>query len=321
MSKANKIRNAHLPRGSKYVDGQIVHTETNQRLYFRTPVHAVCRKQFDPSRTLSPSDLEDFVKAHYKERSVYGAITALEDRFLLEPNASRKKAMFHSGLGYHEIEAVYESIFAPQFVVLNVRPECGLKYCELYKFKQASDAAEFTMVISTAIQNPSSMIGRGLGSPKTLKPSNLGLFRPMSHMEFQVNPDTLGIPKRHFQIDCPTSPIMLQEWSHTAQVSPHYHSKFQQQNVLSNHLDYSPLQRRELLTFSKRIPSRRVQLLFQLKDITFIGFKPRTREPFENLHGPVFMYSATKEKMELPKKRRYSACLEFTPFSPEVDRF
>ncbi|KER23820.1 hypothetical protein T265_08366 [Opisthorchis viverrini] len=316
MSKANKALNPHLPRGSKYVDGQIVHTETNQRLYFRTPVHAVCRKQFDPSRTLSSSDLEDFVKAHYKERSVYGAITALENRFLLEPNASRKKAMFHSGLGYHEIEAVYESSFAPQFVVLNVRPECGLKYCELYKFKQASDAAEFTAVISTAIQNPSLMNIRGLGNSNTLEPSNVGLHRPMSHMEFQVNPDTLSIPKWHSQIDFPTSPIVPQEWSHIPQVSPHYQLKVQQEN-----LDYPPLQRRDLVTFSKRTPSRRVQLLFQLKDITFIGFKPRTREPFENLHGPVFMYSVTKEKMELPKRRRYSAGLEFTPFSPEVDRF
>ncbi|GAA29271.1 hypothetical protein CSKR_112397 [Clonorchis sinensis] len=321
MSKANKTRNPHLPRGSKYVDGQIVHTETNQRLYFRTPVHAVCRKQFDPSRTLSSSDLEDFVKAHYKERSVYGAITALEDRFLLEPNASSRKVMFHSGLKYHEIEAVYKSSFAPQFVVLNVRPECGLKYCELYKFKQASDAAEFTVVISTAIQNPSLMIRRGLGNPDTLEPSNLGLLRRMSHMEFQVNPDTLGIPKWHSHTDCPTSRIMLQEWSRIPQVSPQYQLKLQQQNVLSNHLDYSPSQRRELLNFSKRTPSRRVQLLFQLKNITFIGFKPQTREPFENLHGPVFMYSVTKEKMELPKKRRSSACLEFTPFSPEVDRF
>ncbi|CAH8512797.1 unnamed protein product [Dicrocoelium dendriticum] len=143
-----------IPRGSQYIDGQLIHTATKQKLFFNTHVCTVYRHILNANERFVKLKAEQIMSKHMKKRQAHGIANILEDRFTIERHKTGGKDPFRPYLYYREIEDIQRSKRKPKYFVLSIQSEIsGKKYYEVYKCKLDADAAKFEKYIRQAMED------------------------------------------------------------------------------------------------------------------------------------------------------------------------
>ncbi|CAH8512845.1 unnamed protein product, partial [Dicrocoelium dendriticum] len=287
MHRNRKSQANALPRGSQYIDGQLIHTATNQKLFFNTHVCTVYREILKPSEPFLKTTAEHVMNKHTRKRQAHGTANILEDRFTIEPSKSGGKTPFRPYLYYREIQDIQRSKKKPEYFVLSILSEKSDKrYYEVYKCKGKEEASRFENYVRGAMNDPEKMVR---------DPSYIGvvpvsqtddLRRSLANVVFEEvpsseeeededhtvkvqKPDTTYVEKPRVRESIP--PPMLQ-------TQPAVHA------VPVQSASRSP----KLSTRSSSFPS-------ELPDVTCIYYEWKTGRPVINENGPFYMYCMRTE--------------------------
>ncbi|THD27687.1 hypothetical protein D915_001584 [Fasciola hepatica] len=292
MPKSRNKRESGIPRGSQYVDGQLIHIATNQKLFARTHVCTVFRETLRSTDQFSKQNAIRVMEKNFKKRQAHGMANILEDRFTLEKTKSSGKDPFRSWLAYREIADFQRSRLKPEYFVMSVDSELShQKYYEVYKCKSKEDAYKFESFIKQALSDPDFRIRDGPVLDVVPVNEEPGRVRSIAHLEFQTSLESLNGNERTstmYQATSPTPPEGFDvEPSPIPSPSPPPMPVMQkQQIVMAPAPTYEAPPRRRTPSPDYRVTRSKVGL----DDLTYINFDSRTRNPYESDEGPVYMY-------------------------------
>ncbi|KER23821.1 hypothetical protein T265_08367 [Opisthorchis viverrini] len=303
MSRQKKHRDSAAPRGSTYIDGQLIHMATQQKLFFQTHVCTINRETLKPGVPFRRADAERFMEKNLKKRQAHGIGNILEDRFTIEKHKSGGKDPFRSWVGYNEIVAIQRSKSKAEFFVLSVDSKSGQNYYEVYKCKTKEDAYKFESYIKQAMEDAEHRVRDGPAIAVVSVVEDPDLRRSMVHIDFQTSQDSLDEDYRTstvFQNTSPTPPAGYSTPPKARTPSP----------VPVPQVVYQPTVRAEAPRppSPRRSPSPRpTKTINGLNDVTYIKYDPRTHYPRASLDGPIYMYLQRHENKYKSDQRRYNS--------------
>ncbi|KAA0188010.1 hypothetical protein FBUS_03624 [Fasciolopsis buskii] len=305
MPKTRTKRDSDIPRGSQYVDGQLIHLATNQKLFARTHVCTVFRETLRTSDQFSKQNAVRVMEKNLKKRQAHGMANILEDRFTLEKAKSSGKEPFRSWLAFREIADIQRSKSKPEYFVMSVDSELShQKYYEVYKCKSKEDAYKFESFIKQALADPDFRVRDGPVLDVVPVNEDPGRVRSIAHLEFQTSLESLHENERTstmYQATSPTPPM-----GYDREPSP-LPSPSPSPPPVRVRTPISPVVQRQPVVMAaapapvyepspppkRRSPSpdyRMTRTKVGLDDLTYISFDSRTRNPYESKEGPVYMY-------------------------------
>lgn len=296
MSRGKHKRESGIPRGSQYVDGQLIHIATNQKLYSRTHVCTVFRETLKTSEQFSKQNAIRVMEKNLKKRQAHGMANVLEDRFTLEKAKSSGKEPFRSWLAYREIADIQRSKTKPEYFVLSVDSELShQKYYEVYKCKSKEDAYKFESYVKQALADPDSRIRDGPVLDVVPVNDEPGRVRSIAHLEFQTSFESLQGNERASTMYQATSPTPPEGYDYEESpppaprvrtpISPVIERQKYVMAAAAPEPSPPPVRRR-----SPTPEYRATKPKVGLDDLTYISFDARTRRPYESSDGPVYMY-------------------------------
>ncbi|KAF8564931.1 hypothetical protein P879_09008 [Paragonimus westermani] len=299
MSRNRKSRDSAAPRGSQYVDGQLIHMDTNQRLFLRLHVCTVFRETLRPGDQFLKATAERVMEKNLKKRQAHCSANLLENRFTLEKNKSNGKEPFRTWVGYREIEDIQRSRTKPEYFVLSVDSEkSGHKYYEVYKCKNKEEAYKFESLIRQAMEDPESRIRDKNSVAVVPVIDDPNMRRSMVHVDFQTSLESLNDNGRQsmYQATSPTPPSGFGYETPPRKPSPV--AVVEKQRIVQAQAPPSPPRRYTPSPVPRRQPSppvRAYRSIDGLDGITYIQVDPRTRRARESSEGPIYMYLSRLE--------------------------
>ncbi|VDP66631.1 unnamed protein product [Echinostoma caproni] len=297
MPKSRSNRNSGVPRGSQYVDGQLIHIATNQKLYARTHVCTVFRETLRASEQFSKQNAVRIMEKNYKKRQAHGMANILEDRFTLEKIKSSGKEPFRSWLAFREIADIQRSKSKPEYFVMSVDSELShQKYYEVYKCKSKEDAYKFESFVKQALADPEFRIRDGPILDVVPVNDEPGRVRSIAHLEFQTSLESLHENERVSTMYQATSPTPPEGFDIPRSPSPpqmKLSPVLQRQQMVMAAPPPAPVYEPSPPPVRRRSPTpeyRPVTAKAAQDDFTYIDFDARTRNPYESSTGPVYMY-------------------------------
>ncbi|TGZ62919.1 hypothetical protein CRM22_007173 [Opisthorchis felineus] len=303
MSKGKKHRDSAAPRGSTYIDGQLIHMATQQKLFFQTHLCTINRETLKPGVPFRKAEAERFMEKNLKKRQAHGIGNILEDRLTIEKHKSGGKDPFRTWVGYNEIVAIQRSKTKAEFFVLSVDSKSGQNYYEVYKCKTKEDAYKFENYIKQAMEDAEHRVRDGPAIAVVSVVEDPDLRRSMVHIDFQTSQDSLDEDYRTstvFQNTSPTPPAGYSTPPKVRTPSP----------VPVPQVVYQPTVRAEAPRppSPRRSPSPRpTKNINGLNDVTYIKYDPRTHYPRASLDGPIYMYLQRHENKYKSDQKRYNS--------------
>ncbi|CAL8089935.1 unnamed protein product [Calicophoron daubneyi] len=303
------------PRGSQYINGELVHTATNQKLYHRLQVCTCFRETLKDRDTFSRAQAIKVMEKNFRKRQAHGYANLLEDRFTLEKSRPNGKEPFRTWLGYREITDIQRSTTKPEFFVLSIlSAKTNRKYYEVYKCKSREDAQIFENTIKQAMADQDFIVRNGKPIDTVTVKDDPNRVRSMVHLEFQTSLESLEEDHRTssmYQLTSPTPPEgyeYIEQYPQNSLPQPTYKAPPPSSPKIR---EPSPKIREPSPKI--RAPSPRMRtpspVAFQraqpvmssvkptgTEGVTYIKFDPRTHDPLAADEGPVYMYMSRDSK-------------------------
>ncbi|CAL8089926.1 unnamed protein product [Calicophoron daubneyi] len=210
-------------RSSQIINGELVDTRTNQKLYHTIPLCTCYRHTLGEQEEFSERKAKRLLESWHQVRQAHGHANLLEDRFTLERDSPKGKKPFRSWLYYSEIVDFHRGTERPEYFVLDVHSSrSNRRFYEVYKCKNIQDADVFERTVKRAMEDPEQRF-RGENALGTMDvrddPSR---ERSLSHLEFQTSLESLerDFPEcSYYEQNSPTPPEGY-EYVEDGQASP-----------------------------------------------------------------------------------------------------
>ncbi|CAL8089915.1 unnamed protein product [Calicophoron daubneyi] len=298
------------PLGSQYIDGELVHTATNQKLYHRLQVCTCYRSTLKDKDSLSREQAAKILEKSLSKRQAHGFVNLLEDRFTLEKSKTGGREPFRTWLGYGEITDFQRSSTKPEFFVISIQSaKSSKKYYEVYKCKSADDAQKFESIVVQALADPEHVVRNRRAIDTMEVREDDDRIRSMAHLEFQTSLESLEEDHRTssmYQLTSPTPPEGY-EYLERELSDPVPQPAYRETYVRATppHSPTPPLKIRTpspVLIRQTVEPVRAMAIkaspstLKGVDGVTYIKFDSRTNEPVIADEGPVYMYLCREER-------------------------
>lgn len=172
------------------VDGQLVNTETRQKLFFSVHCCTVCVQELKMNEIHSNDTALKLLGKRLRKRISHNTLSVLEKRIAFESAKAGAKQPFRTWVGYDEIVSAQQHKSKGEFFILSIRASSGKNYYEGYKCKNKEETNKILGYIAQA-RNDSEYTIRSLDAIDTVPIADDDRVRSMAVLEFQTSQDSI----------------------------------------------------------------------------------------------------------------------------------